>query len=263
MELNGQILTLRDIPSKFKGYSIKELQIQGFDFDDMRIFSSKRVPEAAVIQLMERTVINFNIYDLSYQDFQFALLANTFFTDPNQKWEWDLECPHCGKPFKAILTPELISQFDDLKAPSLPIYVELNGEEFEFGLYTVRTHVELLDAKKWANFNQDILTLAGCVKNMSIEEAYNKIRKLKSAVDFEVLKEVQVLLNHGPSSIKIKHSDRVKVPKDPENESAGYDVKELCGKEGDHVLKFKGTDLHPFLVDPKLVGARIRFAPSV
>lgn len=149
----------------------------------------------------------FDIQDLTLQDVLFLGFLRKRSTFVKQdKVSIAHFCEGCKRATEFLLSENEQLDFNEIKAPALPVSFEMHGEEFQFSPITVKNYFNYIDlAIAGIDQNKEYdpasaIMAAQCISH-SFEDAYKAIFNANPQ-ESKLLDEIDVLLNHDIKPIK-------------------------------------------------------------
>ena len=192
--------------------------------------------------------VGFNKGDLTLFDFLYIGLLRKISTLGSRELTAQFQCGKCHQKGSHKFTLDQI-EFNDMKAPALPISVDMWGRQgVEFSPPTVRDFVELAESGK---HRDDVAMIASAVKNIPFEEAYALVYN-STADDVEALREIDEYLEHD-----VKPMEFV----------CGQVTDKELGTRCDNKIKIEVSEedtlIMPFRRDKQPTSSRLRFGSQV
>lgn len=207
-----------------------------------QISASKLDNENSYEYILSGVECSFDKYKLTVPDVLYIGLLRKISTLGSTEIVARYGCNKCGKPGQFIFkTTDL--EFDDLKAPKLPICVDMSFGEVQFSPMTVEDYLRMVKLDKGEN---EIALYAAQAKNLDFETAYNHFFNAQPG-DSELLLEVDSLLYHSLKPFIKKCSNQL------------ADGKEICGNPIKVELDGGQALLMPFRRNEGATKNKIRF----
>ena len=210
------VVESHEIPSKFIPYDANSLEVRAFNLGELYYLTSDGLTDQALVELYDNVISKVSVYDLSWSDFLLLASHISLFTNPDNQWKWTVGCktpatentPACKKAFDVTLDRTKFFEFEDLDLPDYPLYATIKGKELEFGVHTVRDHLEYIETvgdivKKYGETASSLWLSAFYIKNMEHEEAFGFIRTINNPNDIDSLREIDNLLYHDVKPIEL------------------------------------------------------------
>lgn len=193
-----EVYTLRDLPSKFKGYGgLDYIEIRAFTLGELKYLSSG-LTDTQVIGAFRNAILNMDAAELSYQDFMFISSHINLVTSIDQEWTLNIECHKCGHEFTLNTARDGLFKFEELNIPDLPIIVEFKGVEMHFDIPRLKdTLTAQALKKKFPKASDEIISLASQVRNLPPETAFTVLNGITDFDDIQLIEEIQGLMYHG------------------------------------------------------------------
>lgn len=207
--------SITSLPSGGKAYPQNlEIKYRPYTFGEVKtvnqIGQNNLTVRDRILQILDGIQVSqgFNPLNLTVQDVLFLgfLRKRTTFAKQDK-----ISIPHfcdgCKKPTEFILEENKNLEFNDIKAPALPVSFSMYDESFEFSPLTVQSYFDYLDfALKSIDQNQEIdsgvaVMAAQCISH-SFEDAYKAIFNA-SPHESDCIAEIDSLLNHDLKPIEL------------------------------------------------------------
>lgn len=194
-------LKLEGLPSRGttypKGATIK---YRSYSFGEVKKTNQEKLSEKESIELMLSGVTcSFDKLDITLSDAIFIGLLRKISTLGSTKVIIPFACSSCKSQEKPVLDTQNL-EFDDIKAPKLPVKADLKAGEFIFTPITVKRFFWLFDNGK--KHKDEIACAAVQVENRKFQETYDYLYNM-DIEDGSVVNEVDELLYHGLKSVKL------------------------------------------------------------
>lgn len=190
---------------------------------------------------------------LTLQDAVYIAIMRKVSTLNSMEFEVPYVCSKCKTTVSARFKHTDINFNDiDKRVESLPMFIELSGEEFQISPMTVKGYLDLksglYDGIIKGEGIDKVAVQAISVTNMDFKKAYDHLYALRDAEDIEVLEEIDKLVYHDLKPLET-------ICRNPVNEK-------VCGTK--NFIKLEGREalISPFRKPSKLVGTRIRFSST-
>lgn len=203
------VIDVTDLPSRGLGYPDgHKFTYRSYTFGEVKQISASN--DVELPQLIESVMSGissdgFDKYNMSFVDMLYIGLLRRVSSQGHLKYQLPYECEACNQVSTAIFGSEDID-FQEIKeeVTSLPIAVNLGGEDFHMTYPTVRNMLDVKNANKGKKRrgNSALEITASTVVNMPFSDALAKLSALSDPEDMEVLTEVDSLLFHDIKAIK-------------------------------------------------------------
>lgn len=237
---NQETLVIRELPSKFKPYSIDKIEMRSLNFGEMKYLSTDDLDNEQIISIFKSAILNINVDDFSWADFLFISTHMSLFTMDDQIWTISSYCKSCKSPILKKLNREVFFEFEELNIPAYPLNIKVKDKDLVLGVITVKNHLD------FSNMSKDIdpailsiFSLSFMVKNMPQEEAYKFLLSITNPDDIALFDKVDSLLYHSVKPIEI--------------------VCEKCKYVGDYKVGLEVSTITPFRENEKSLMDRISF----
>jgi len=186
---------IRTLPSKFIPYKKKSLSYRPLTFSEIERLNQVGMTELDYVELI-RPAIDFDVDELSYNDFLWVLLFVTAQTTPNKVWSHNLECPRCKETNTVCFKP-LEVDFHDMGVPNLPAYIKVNDkDEIEFDVFRVKDLRTIMEHGKGKDFHKAVL--ACMIRNIKdYERAYEIVCGIEDIEVGQAILSVEKAMQHG------------------------------------------------------------------
>jgi hypothetical protein len=243
-------ILIKTLPSGFipypKGCTIK---YQPYTFGDLNRFNqSKLAMRDRVDQVISGIFTSFDKNLLTFSDFLFIGLLRKISTFGSHRFSVRFRCPKCKNIVNADLNPTEL-EFDDLKAPELPIVFTMGSNaELHFTPLTVLDYIKLSEL---GLEDDTIASLAIQVRNRPFDEAKELISAATGA-DILHINDIDKLLFHGLKPVHIRCTAKIKSDKEDGEEVPCRQLVKVDLQEDDDLI-------YPFRSDENASGDAIRF----
>lgn len=203
------VINVNELPSRGLGYPEgHKFSYRSYTFGEVKQVSASN--DVELPQIIESvmggiTSENFDKYNMSFVDMLYIGLLRRISSQGHLKYQLPYECEKCGQVSTVVFGSEDID-FSEIKAEvlSLPMSVNLGGDEFEFSYPTVRNMLDVRKNHKEKKLkgNVSLEITAATVVNMKFSDALAKLSALTDPDDMEVLSEIDSLLFHDIKAIK-------------------------------------------------------------
>lgn len=203
------------LPSGGKAYPKNlEIKYRPYTFGEVKTISqtgqSNLTVRDRILEILKGVQVSngFDPLNLTLQDvfcLGFLRKVRTFAT--SNKISIPHFCDGCKKPTQFVLEENEVLDFNDIKAPSLPISFNMYDETFEFSPLTVKNYFDYLDyVLKSIDLNEEVDTgvavmAAQCISH-SFEDSYRAIFNA-GPNESSLLAEIDSLLNHDLKPIEM------------------------------------------------------------
>jgi len=237
------------LPSKGLPYPAKSfIKHRPFTFGEIKKVSQSKLDNKEKFEfLLSGIDCSFDKYDLTISDLLYIGFLRKISTLGTSQGIITVKCPKCKKDHREMI--ELGSmkskiEFDDIKAPALPVVVEMsNSKDYTFSPLTVKKLFLLMDQKR--DIDDPILLMAAQCTDHDLDDVYKFIENVYPE-DGMLLSEIDELLFHGlkPYQMVCKNMDA---------------DKNQCGQEMSVGLDGGDALLMPFRGDKESTKSRIHF----
>lgn len=205
-------ITVDKLPSKGLAYPKNAIiKYRAYSFGEIKKISQERLPEKDTIEFVLSGVeCSFEKHLLTLADVLYIGLLRKISTIQGNKVIIQFKCGKCASIEKPVY--DLMGlEFDDMKAPELPITAEVCGGEYSFMPMTVSQYFELCDE----GMQKDTMRYMA-KQAINSDEKTHEIFFRASMEDGLVLTEVDKLLYHGLKPInascsKCKQSNEIEL----------------------------------------------------
>lgn len=190
-------IEVSEVPSKFISY--KEdyiITYRPYAFGEIKKTNQSKMSIRSMFDfILEGITTNFDKYNLTVPDFLYISLLRKISTLGETKFNIKCLCSSCKIENSNTLNIQDI-EFRDIKAPKLPINVELSVGKFSFKPLTLKDYYFLIKEKK----EDDVLALLAIQACKDNEKEFNKVYQEfynLNREDGEILEEVDNYLDHS------------------------------------------------------------------
>lgn len=202
-----QILTLKEVPSKFLAYKVKEFKLRALTLGEMLYLSSDDISPRDLGDLLSKCLLNYNFYDLIMADAKFVSAYLGFFTDSSRMYSFKSTCKKCRELVSKTVSAENFFESEDLDF-DYPLDFESNGHKYTFGFFTYGDQVWIDELEDKSKYNE--MTLYPSLylrqlddKDLSRQEAYEALYSLQDPQALDLIGEVMSILKLKFKDIKI------------------------------------------------------------
>jgi hypothetical protein len=195
-------LSLPQLPSRGIAYPKDAwIKYRAYSFGEIKKVNQERLNEKQTLEFMLSGVeCSFDKKDITLADGLYIGLLRKISTLGTPKMVVQYTCVKCASHEKHVRDTDF--EFDDIKAPELPIKVDIKGQEYAFAPATLGKYFELCDEGKQKD---DVALMAKQCTNHAYEDVYKMIYGL-SVEDGIVMNEVDNYLYHGVKATQIQCS---------------------------------------------------------
>jgi hypothetical protein len=233
-----EVQIISDMPSGGIGYPEGYvIKYRPYTWGEIKKVSQSKIDSAESLNFVLKGIeTSFPIEDLTFNDFLYVAFLRKVSTFGESKFSAEVKCDECGNIFSVPFTTSHL-EFNELKAPELPVVAPLGKHEMEFYPITIGGFQSLLRK----NLGEDpIAILASSCADMEFDEVYSILENLPP-FELEIIKDIDYYLNHGLKPLELKCSDP----------ACGAPI-ELRLDSGEQLIK-------PFRGDSDDVKRRVRF----
>lgn len=203
-----QILTLKEIPSKFLTYKVKEFKLRALTLGEMLYLSSEEISPRELGDLINKCLLNYEFNDLIMADAKFMAAYLGFFTDSTRMYSFKSTCKSCGEPVSKTVSAENFFESEDIDF-DYPLDFESNGHKYTFGFFTYGDQVWLEELEDKSKYNDLILYPSLYLrqlddKDLTRQEAYDALYSLDDPQSLELTAEIMSILKLKFKDVEIK-----------------------------------------------------------
>jgi hypothetical protein len=237
---NCEVWTITDLPSKFKGYPVDKIEIRSFTLGELKYLSSEGLSDSQIIDTYREAIRNIDPAELSYPDLLFIASHISVVTSEAQEWSVETICKECGQSFTDRIGKDKFFSFEELKIPTFPLVVELNGVECHFDLPRVKDREPIAKAcKDVEEMYHGLVGLAHIIRNLDTGDAYDLLKSITDLEEIALLEEIQTQLFHGVLPVKLLCSH--------------------CQKEAEYSVELEVSTVKPFREHGHTLADRIKY----
>ena len=222
-------ITVDSLPSKSLPYGKgAEIRYRGYTFGEIKSSNqSKLGPKDLFRTVLSGIETSFTKEMITVQDCLFLGFLRKISTVGSTDISIEVGCPKCDARTTFALDLSKDIEFEDIKAPKLPVIAPLKAGDMAFTPINVNDVYNLIDSKKETD---EIAMVAAQCRSHSFDEAYQMIYNC-DADDAEILAEVDKFMHHSLLPMKKKCggcSNELEISLD------------IGGKDQNLVLPFRG-----------------------
>lgn len=235
-------INVKVLPSQFLPYPKNSTaSYRVFSFGEIQYLNSSKISEKDIFEyLLNGITTSFPKEDLTVPDFLYLGWLRKISSIGSNKISLGMYCPECKKQSATMIEVNDLD-FEDIKAPELPVIATFGDVSFSFVPITLKNYFDL---KEKGYDNDTVASLAIQCLNHNFEDAYKLI--YNASPDWiAVFEEIDRLLSHGTKPIKFQCQNKI--------DDVVCDNKLELPIEGGEVL------FHPFRGCKVDVKDRIRF----
>jgi hypothetical protein len=191
-------ITVSKLPSKSLPYPNLTLKYRPYTFGEVKRVNQGRMDEKESIEFVLSGVeTNIDKNDLTLADTLYIGLLRKISTIGSTKVVVPINCRRCNTPIRKLVDIDKL-EFEDLKAPMLPVIGDFNMGEIAFKPVTVGQYFKLINMGK----HDDDIALMSIQSNLDFDKAYKYFYNC-SIEDGRTLDNVDEFLFHGLKPIDI------------------------------------------------------------
>jgi hypothetical protein len=250
-------LDLAKLPSKGLDYpKSAKIKYRPYSWGEVKeITQSKMNNKDQFYHIMKGVEVeNMDKNDITLGDAIYIAIYRKFSTVGNTKITVQYHCKGCGKKTKGVFNlQEVGAEF--MRAPALPMKIDIGGKEFAFRPLTITDYFNLEDKLKENDKLDRDFALMSMMCDAEFEEVYEALYNITTQDEMEDIKLIDHYLNHGLKKVQNKCKNVL----DKKEDESGNVENILCGHVSDIELDGGQALLLPFREDEKRPKDRVRF----
>jgi hypothetical protein len=252
------VIEAKDLPSRGLGYPEgHQFRYRSYTFGEVKQNSATNDVELGqVVSTVMAGIESDDKFDkmkMSFIDMLYIGLLRRVSSQGQMQYQINHQCEKCNQVSTVVFSSSDLD-FQDIKeaVKSLPLVVDLNGDEFHFMYPTVQNMLDIRANKKdkKTKGNIELEIVAATVVNMTYTDALAKLSVITDENEIESLSEIDSLLFHDIKAIKSVCKKMV------EGENG---LKETCKHTNYVSIGGKELLIRPFREDGRPDRNKIRF----
>jgi len=250
------VVKVNDLPSRYSPYpSGTEISYHPYTFGELKKFSQSKLSIKQRYEFILEGILVTGIKkeQITFHDFLFLAMLRKLSSVGVGSITVKYRCNKCGFENSNQVQFDTL-EFEDMKVPEFPAYMEINGKEMEFTPITVGDYFTLF--KEGKDKDQVAVPAIQC-RNLGFSEAYDLIYKANPE-DSEMLNELDKMFYHGLKSLKFPCQNKEAVEMEM---LEGVEIEKTvhCDYTNQIELEDTGLIVQPFRGNGESPKDRIRF----
>ena len=215
---NAEIHVIKQLPSNFMAYDVKQIEIRSLTLGEMKYLQSEGLTKRNLVDLYKNVILNYDVNKLTWSDFSYIASHVAMFTTESAYWQFPMICKKCQAPITIKLSSDHFVLFEDTSdLKGYPLTVTIGGQELDFGFLSVERCLKIIDnVYEVEKHLQSLYALSAMVINKDIDEAFEILKTSTKYEDESLLIRIAELLYHDTLPVEWKcehcgHTDKYKV----------------------------------------------------
>lgn len=186
------MIPITELPSEFKGYPVgTKIYYKPLTLEELEALNSSEIEPARAVAMLLNAIHSTTLpsEELYYWDVMYIGIQRKLLAFGNTKGTLYRRCKVCGNLVsKSFEYTEL--EFEQIKAPALPMRMEVCGKKLEFSELTMKDFLQV-ETEQGA-----LGVYARMIKNLPFKEAYELVKNA-TGTDIKKLRFVDKQLDYG------------------------------------------------------------------